>query len=85
MPIVLKAGKTYQLNTQLQPSPSEFSSLEGMSTELESGQPVASALVEVGSAASGYTNSSGYFFIGEIVPGTYPVTISATGYETLVV
>jgi hypothetical protein len=61
-----------------------FGSLEGIVTQLNSGEPVAGALISLTGTYnySDTTDSDGYYLIENILEGTYNITCSKPGYNS---
>ena len=64
-----------------------FATLQGLITDSETGIPIENALISanlaIGGGGMGYSNSSGYYLIEDLLPGLYStVTISKADYET---
>jgi protocatechuate 3,4-dioxygenase beta subunit len=82
MPIILAPGEQRQLNVGLEPIIVPNASLFGYVTDADDGSPIAGALIELLGPYnySAVTNSSGYYAIANIVPGTYNGQVTANGY-----
>ncbi|MCB0822810.1 MAG: carboxypeptidase regulatory-like domain-containing protein [Bacteroidales bacterium] len=70
---------TSTLNFELVPM--ETATLEGYLTNASNGNPIEGALVELG-IYSATTGADGYYFIGDIVPGTYDLFAISGGFCT---
>jgi hypothetical protein len=56
--------------------------ISGIVTNAENGQPIRSARVCCRAESSrAYTDSTGFYLISQLTPGTYTVTIGASGFE----
>jgi len=56
-----------------------YGALEGFVTELATGLPIEGATIEI-MWTSGMSGSDGYYFIDDMLPGTWPVSCSAPGF-----
>ena len=84
MPITLPEGQEVELTVTLNPVVPRLATLHGKITDTNTREPIEGVLIEVGNVASGYSDTIGNFRITDILPGTYTVTISKEGYETVI-
>ena len=84
MPITLSEGQEVELTVTLNPIVPKLATLYGKITDANTREPIEGVLIEVANVASGYSDTTGNFRITDILPGTYVVTISKEGYETVV-
>jgi hypothetical protein len=61
--------------------PGEFGYLEGIITELTNGSPVEGATVTVGEIASGTSDAGGYYYIDQVLTGTWNAICTKVGYN----
>lgn len=76
-------GVGFLLTRKPQPQPG-MANLNGIVTDSQTSQPIDSVLVAV-DGNSDLSDGSGYFELFNLIPGTYSITFSKDGYETLVV
>lgn len=89
---IFKKVKTYSLNLLLlfifvsALQAGQTGKLSGVVKDKETGQPVigANVLIE-GTHFGAAADADGYFFINNIAPGTYNITVSAIGYRKTVI
>ena len=81
--VTITAGNTTTLDTTMTPNPTT-GALSGKVTDSVTGLPLAGVSVSIGSW-SGITNSSGDYAVVGITPGTYEVTFTKSGYQTVTV
>lgn len=86
MPITLNPGEARELNVLLT-AVIVNGQLYGYVTDAASGDPISGALIEMAGPQgyNGVSNALGYFEINDVLAGDYTVTVSATGYETVVI
>lgn len=60
------------------PSPG---AVAGRVVDADEGRPIVNALVQVGGARGVLTSQNGSFFLREVAPGTYPITVTALGWK----
>ena len=84
MPITLAAGETKRVDALLTPVyvPPAPATLWGIIADAVTGYTISGALIEVGTVASGYSDTNGNYQITGIPAGTYSITVSASGYVT---
>ena len=77
--VTVEAGKTVTANIALTPVAPTTGSISGTVTDASTGSPIANCTVSAGGKTA-QTGSDGTYTIGNLTPGDYTVTASATGY-----
>jgi hypothetical protein len=80
--VSVTAGNTTTQNFALTPTGPTTGTLQGTVTNASTSAAISGATVTIAGGASTTTNSSGFYQITNVTPGTYSVTASATGYNT---
>ncbi|MEA3486997.1 MAG: DUF1566 domain-containing protein [Thermodesulfobacteriota bacterium] len=77
--VEIKTGEPTELNVSM------AISLSGTVTDLSIGHPLSGVIVSTIDDQNTQTNSQGYYALGSLTPGTYDITFSKTGYQTVTI
>ena len=72
-----------ELNVGLTPIPPPVTTLYGVVTDADTGNPIQGVKVTINGLVT-YTNSSGAYGFEGLTPGSYTITFEKDGYETLI-